>query len=237
MALISILTLAASCIGTATGFGMSTIMMPVLALYMPMSVALLFAGILHFCGDIWKVLFFRGRIDWKLILGFGIAGIIASYAGASLSIHLQTLPLKKILGAFLIMYVIFLFFNRDWAMPNTSGTALLGGSLSGLFAGFFGVGGAVRSAFLTAFNLPKEMYIFTSGIIALLIDITRISRYISGGTRLESYLLYTLLISIPFSLLGAFIAKKFISRLPQKYFRNLVGVFLAIIGILLIFSF
>jgi uncharacterized membrane protein YfcA len=85
--------------------------------------------------------------------------------------------------AFLLFYVAYVLFKREWALPKTTSTAVCGGLLSGLFAGFFGVGGAVRGAFLTAFNLPKEIYLFTSGLIALFIDVTRISRYIWGGTR------------------------------------------------------
>ena len=228
--LLCLLTLVASGIGTATGFGTSTVMIPLMALFVPLPIALLFVGIIHLCGDVWKVLLFKRGFDWKLILGFGLAGIVASFLGASLSLHAQGLPLKRVLGAFLILYVVYLFLKREWALPKTHGTAVCGGLLSGLFAGFFGVGGAVRGAFLTAFNLPKEVYIFTSGLIALFIDVTRVSRYIWGGTRLEQDLLVALVLSIPVSFVGAYAAKRFLDRLPQKFFRIFVGAFLALVG-------
>jgi len=228
--LLCLLTLFASGIGTATGFGTSTVMIPVMTLFVPLPIALLFVGIIHLCGDIWKMLLFKRGLDWKLILGFGLSGIAASFIGASLSLHVQGFPLKRILGAFLILYVAYLLFKREWAMPKTSGTAVCGGLLSGLFAGFFGVGGAVRGAFLTAFNLPKEVYIFTSGLIALFIDITRVSRYIWGGTRLQQDLLLALIAGIPISFVGAYIAKRFLDRLPQRFFRIFVGIFLALVG-------
>lgn len=228
--LICLLTLVAAGIGTATGFGTSTVMIPVMTLFLPLPVALLFVGVIHLFGDIWKVLLFRRGLDWKLILGFGLSGIAASYVGASLSLQAQELPLKRILGAFLILYVIYLLLKREWALPQTNATAVSGGLLSGLFAGFFGVGGAVRGAFLTAFNLPKEVYICTSGLIALFIDSTRISRYIWGGTRLEQELLLALVVSIPISFLGAYLAKRFLDRLPQRFFRPFVAGFLALVG-------
>ena len=230
MMLLCLLTLVASGIGTATGFGTSTVMIPIMALFVPLPVALLFVGIIHLCGDIWKVLLFKRGFEWKLIVCFGLSGIVASFLGASLSLHVQALPLKRVLGAFLILYVVYLFLKRDWALPKTHSTAVCGGILSGLFAGFFGVGGAVRGAFLTAFNLPKEVYIFTSGLIALFIDVTRVSRYIWGGIRLEQDLLFALAISIPVSLAGAYIAKRSLDRLPQKFFRVFVGVFLGLVG-------
>jgi len=228
--LICLLTLIAAGVGTATGFGTSTIMIPVLTLFVPLPVSLLFVGIIHLCGDIWKVLLFKRGFDWKLILCFGLSGIAASFLGASLSFYAEELPLKSILGAFLILYVIFLFIKRQWTLPKTSGTAVCGGLLSGLFAGFFGVGGAIRGAFLTAYNLPKQVYIFTSGLIALFIDVTRVSRYIWGSTRLEENLLLALIACIPISFLGAYAAKKFLDRLPQRYFRVFVGIFLALVG-------
>lgn len=92
------------------------------------------------------------------------------------------------------------------------------------------MGGAVRGAFLTAFNLPKEVYIFTSGLIALFIDVTRVSRYLWGGTRLPDNLLIALLLSSPISFLGAYLAKQFLDRLPQKSFRIFVSTFLALVG-------
>jgi uncharacterized membrane protein YfcA len=39
-----------------------------------------------------------------------------------------------------------------------------------------------------------------------------------------------LILSIPVSFVGAYIAKRFLDRLPQKFFRIFVGVFLALVG-------
>ncbi|OEU84127.1 MAG: hypothetical protein BA865_07795 [Desulfobacterales bacterium S5133MH4] len=228
--LLCLLTLVASGIGTATGFGTSTVMIPIMVLFVPLPIALLFVGIIHLCGDIWKILLFRQGLDWKLIFGFGISGIVASFLGASFSLHVQALSLKRILGAFLILYVVYLFLKSEWALPKTHGTAVCGGLLSGLFAGLFGVGGSVRGAFLMAFNLPKDVYIFTSGLIALFIDVTRVSRYIWGGTRLQQDVLLALILSIPVSFVGAYFAKRFLDRVPQQFFRIFVGVFLALVG-------
>jgi len=209
-------------------------MIPILVLFVSVPVALLFVGVIHLCGDIWKVLLFRRGFDWKLILFFGVSGIAASFIGSSLSLQAQTFPLKRILGAFMISYVAFLLLRRDWAFPKTNATAVSGGVLSGFFAGFFGVGGAVRAAFLTAFHLPKEVYLFTSGLIALFIDLTRVARYVWGGTRLEGNLPIGLAFSIPISFLGAYLAKRFIDKLPQRHFRIFVGVFLALVGLMLL---
>jgi len=72
--------------------------------------------------------------------------------------------------------MLYFFLKHGWSLPNTCTKAICGGLLSGLFAGFFGAGEAIRGAFLAAFNLPEEVYIFTSGFIAFFIDVTWVSR-------------------------------------------------------------
>src|SRR3989338_6047384 len=133
----------ASAIGTTTSFGTSTFMVPVLGLFYPLSITLLFTGIIHWFGNIWKMLFFRSGKKWGLIFLFGVPGVIASYFGAKL---ISTIPedfLSRLLGAFFILYVLFLFKNKEWKLPAGKSSAILGGLLSGFSSGIFGVGGAV----------------------------------------------------------------------------------------------
>jgi hypothetical protein len=233
--ILTLLVFIGSFVGTATGFGTSTIMVPVLVLFFPIPVVLFFVGLIHLAGDMWKIVLFKKGIDWKIILGFALPGIAASYLGASLTLQAHGPFLKRLLGAFLFSYVLFLLKKKKWALPKEKSTAITGGILYGLSAGFFGVGGALRGAFLLAFNLSKEVYIFTSGVIGLFIDITRISRYFAGGIRLENSLFAGLLIGIPVSYAGAALAKKLVDHLPKKYFRMFVSVFLALVAIKLLF--
>ncbi|MCP6719405.1 MAG: sulfite exporter TauE/SafE family protein [Patescibacteria group bacterium] len=228
---IALLVLFASLIGTMTGFGTSTIMVPVLSIFFPFSQTLLFVGIIHWFGNVWKITLFKRGLNWKIILGFGIPGIVASYIGASLSLQLPEEMIKGILGGFLLAYTVFLFLQSRFRLQRGIMNMIEGGTLSGFFAGIFGVGGAVRSVFLSAFDLPKAVYISTAGAIALFIDTTRLITYVKGGTQLEPLFFWGMIVFIPISLLGAKIAQKIVNRIPQKYFRLFIGVFLAIIGI------
>jgi uncharacterized protein len=229
--LIAIITFIAAGVGTISGFGTSTIMVPILIFFFPYPVTLLFVAFIHWFGDIWKMAFFPSGINWRVILGFGLVGILSSYFGAMLTLRIPADLLLRALGAFLLVYVIFLFLRREWQLPQDVRSMVSGGALSGFFAGIFGVGGAIRGTFLTAFNLPKETYIFTSGAIALFIDSSRIITYISEGVRLESLLLYGLILFIPVSFLGAFVAKNVVDRIPQATFRLVVAGFLGLVAL------
>lgn len=235
--LIGMLTVLAAGTGTLSGFGTSTIMVPVLLLVYPLPQTLLLVGIIHLFGDVWKLVLFREGIRWNLILAFGIPGAVASYAGARVMLVLPDLMMLRVLGGFFIAYVVFLVLNPAFRLAPNSITAACGGTLSGFMAGIFGVGGAVRSAFLTVFNLPKAVYIATAGAIAMAIDCSRLATYLSGGAILPGRLLVGLLVFIPASFLGAKIAKVFVDRIPQNRYRAVVAVFLLAVGIkLLLFA-
>lgn len=232
--LILSLVIIASTIGTMTGFGTSTIMVPVLLNFYALPETLLFVGIIHWFGNVWKLILFRKGFQWKLILSFGVPGIAATYLGASLVFSISSTILSRILGTFLICYVVYLFLRSSFKIKPSLSTGACGGAISGFLAGIFGIGGAVRGLFLTTFDLPKEVYIATAGAIALFIDTTRLTTYLQKGARLEELLLWGLLLFVPASFLGARIAKQVVEKIPQAHFRKVVAVFLFLVGIKLL---
>jgi uncharacterized membrane protein YfcA len=232
--LIALLTLAASAVGTFSGFGTSTIMVPVLAAFLPLPQVLLLVGIIHWFGDIWKMLLFRSGIRWKLILLFGVTGIAATVAGGLLVFRAPENLLARALGAFLLVYVLFILAKPRFRIPQTALTATAGGLLHGFTAGIFGVGGAVRGAFLAVFDLPKAVYIFTSGAIGFIVDSGRILTYWSQGAAFERRLLLGLLLFVPVSFAGAKVAERIVERVPQERFRFAVAMFLGLVALQLL---
>jgi uncharacterized protein len=225
------LTLLASIFGTVTGFGTSTILVPLLGVQFPLAQTLLFVGVIHWFGDIWKMMLFKRGASWKLIILFGIAGIAVSFMSARLAGIFPEDTLKRMLGGFLLTYVIFVWLNPRWKLPKTDSNALIGGGLSGFFAGLFGAGGAIRTTFLSAYNLDKSIFIFTSGAIGLLIDGARIVGYVTGGIRLSEYKVTTLIIAVCISLAGAYIAKLIVNKISQEKFRMAIAIALSTVGV------
>jgi len=231
---IALLTLVASTIGTVTGFGTSTLMIPILIIFLPPVEAIFLVAIIHWFGNLWKVSLFRKGLNLKLIALFSIVGLATSYLGAEVSLGADQPTLLRVLGAFLLVYALFLIFQSTFKIPATNVAALAGGGLSGFFAGLFGIGGAVRGMFLSAFDLPKAVYIATAGAIGILVDSTRIITYVTGGATLPESLWWSLLILIPVSFMGAEIAKRIVNSIPQNKFRIVVALFLFAVGVKLL---
>jgi hypothetical protein len=232
--LITTITLIASIVGAVSGFGTSTIMIPVLLIFLPLPETLLFVGIIHAFNDIWKIILFKSGLNWRIILTFGVPGIIFSFIGASLILNIPPILLTRGIGVFLLVYAIFILVHPSFKIASNNSTAIIGGSLSGFFAGIFGTGGAIRSAFLSMFNLPKSVYIFTGGAIALIIDSTRIVTYLFGGIGITQFLLLGLILFVPVSFIGVKIGQQVVTNIPQKQFRTVIVFFLFLLSVKLI---
>ncbi len=234
--LITIVTVSASTICTIAGFGTTTISLPILLFFFPVHQTILFIAIIHWFENIWRMILFRSGFNLKLLLQFGIPAIIASIIGAHASIKMPEEILIRMLGIFLLTYAIFIILKPKTRLRVKARTSITGGIFSGFFAGIIGLGGAIRAAFLAAYNLPKISYIFSSNAISMLIDSSRLPIYMFNGTSLSKTFFWSAMLFIPFSLVGTIIAKKLAIKIPQEYFRLIVTVFLGLAGLKFLLS-
>lgn len=234
MIVFSVACFVAAGVATVAGFGASTVLVPVAAYFLDVKTAILFVAIFHLITNIFKLRLFFKTIDRKLFLYFGIPSIVFAFAGAALSNVLPALLLKNILAVFLIVFAIVSFFKPDLTVKPNNANAILGGSLSGLFAGLIGLGGALRGAFLVAFNLPKDVYIATSSAITLFVDLTRIPVYSSAQGQKEFNYALLLPAMIVVSYLGTTLGKKLLDKISQETSRKVIVIFLFLIGMTLL---
>lgn len=227
--------LLAEVVGTMAGFGSSTIFLPVTLFFYDFRTALVLVAIFHMSGNIGRIAFFRHGFDKKMLLRFGLPSVVLTLAGALLVQYISQPLLKFILGIFLIIYVILFLWKPQLKAKPGIRNSLIGGGLSGFFAGLIGTGGALRGAFLSSFNLEKSVYISTAAAISLAVDITRIPVYFSSGFLPREMLIY-----IPFLFLvaiaGSFIGKKIVNKIPQKIFRKIVLICIGMVSIKFIYD-
>lgn len=231
---LALIALVGTIVGTVTGFGTSTIMIPVLLIYFPPVEAIFLVSIIHYFGDIWKVMLFREGFNWKLIALFGVVGMIPSYIGASLALNLDKTLLLRLMGVFFIAYFAFLVFKSKFKIGVGIKTALLGGVFAGFSAGVFGLGGPIRSAVLSAYDMPKAVFIATGAVIGLMVDAPRMVAYFMADTPLPSHLRWSLVLFIVLSFIGAQIGKYIVDKIPQEKFRSVVATLLFVLGVKLV---
>ena len=216
---------------TLAGFGSSTLLIPVAIHFMDVRSAIFLVACFHLFNNLFKVRLFWEKIDFRTFLLFGIPSIIFSFGGAYLIIVMPVNSIMITVAVFLIVFSLVSFLNPKLALKKTRTNAVAGGSLSGLLAGLIGLGGAIRSTFLISFNLPKEVYVGTSAMIAVVIDLTRIPTYLLTKAVQETsyYFLFPFIIASAY--LGVKTGKVLLKRINQEAFRHIVLIALLLVGI------
>lgn len=82
-----------------------------------------------------------------------------------------------------------------------------------------GTGGAIRGLVLSAFQLEKEVYIASSAIIDLGVDVSRSVVYVMNG-YVHNDILYLVPLLILVSLIGTYLGKLILNRIPSERFQK-----------------
>lgn len=207
--------------GTVGGFGSSVFFVPMASYFLDFQTVLGVTALFHLSSNITKIAFFKKGFDKKLVLYLGIPAVLFVSIGAFLSKYVDPKFLMYALGGFLVFFSLLLMINQNLVVRASKRNAIVGGTLSGLFAGLLGTGGAIRGATMTAFNLNKEKFIATSAIIDLGIDLSRSVIYTYNG-YVHAHDLYLIPILIVVSIIGTYFGKKILDKITQAQFKKFV---------------
>lgn len=221
----------AEVIGTMAGFGAATILTPIAVLFMDVKSAIVVVACFHLFGNASRLVFFGRHVHWKTWGQFGITAIVLSFVGARVTASLPSAAIMLLFGLFLLVYVgLSLTASSRFQLSNAPLVLAGGGVVSGFIAGLLGTGGAIRSACLLAFRLPKEVYIGTSAAIALVVDATRLPVYLAGGF-LPSRIVPVLISLVVVAFAGAWVGQRLVRRIRAELFRRVVLGMLTVAGV------
>ncbi len=225
-----ILSIIAEILGTVGGFGSSVFFVPMASYFMDFQTVLGITALFHLSSNITKIGFFRKGFDKKLMLYLGIPAVLFVAIGAFLSKYANPEMLTTILGVFLVAFALLFLISKNLKVGASKKNAVIGGTLSGLFAGLLGTGGAIRGATMSAFDLNKEKFIATSAIIDLGIDLSRSIVYTYNG-YVHWHDMYLIPILIVVSIVGTYLGKKVLDRITQAQFKRFVLFLLLGVGL------
>lgn len=235
--------LLASLLTLFSGFGLGTLLLPVLALFFPVPVAIALTAVVHLLNNLFKLLLLGKFAKRQVVALFGVPALLGALVGASLLLALAQLPVLvtyRFLGvqrgilpvkvAVALLMIGFVFLEM---LPRFRNLAFqprylpLGGSLSGFFGGLSGHQGALRSAFLINCGLSKEEFLGTGVVIACLVDGARIavygSRFASAGIGENGVLLVAATLSAFF---GAWLGSRFLHKVTVQAIQLLIATLL-----------
>jgi hypothetical protein len=224
------LALLAEILGTVGGFGSSLFFVPIASYFLDFHSVLGITALFHVSSNLAKIVFFRKGFDKKLMISIGIPAVIFVVAGAFLSKYIDTKILELSLAIFLIVVSVLLLIFKKFELKPTVTNSIGGGIFSGLIAGLVGTGGSIRGMILSAYNLRIEVFIATSAIIDLGIDVSRSVVYFFNG-YVHNDDLYLIPILLVVSIIGTFLGKKILTKVSEKQFKTMVLILILVTGL------
>ncbi len=235
-----------------SGFGLGTLLMPLFALFFPVQVAVAATAVVHLANNIFKAAIIGKQASGQVVLRFGLPAAAAAFAGASLLTWLSHRPplvsyelfggtrsiepVALAIGLLMIVFAIFELAPKLDRFSLSTKWLPLGGVLSGFFGGLSGHQGALRSIFLTRAGLSKEQFVGSIALIALLVDIVRISVY--GSTVFREHFAsigtegFLLVLTASFSAwIGSFIGRRLLTKITMRTARLIIGYLLLGLGL------
>lgn len=218
-----------------TGFGLATVLTPVLLIFYDVKVAILIAAVVHLLNNLLKLSLFLRHIDSGVLKRFGFFTLAGAFIGAYLQGMMDSSWVKVLLGCMLVFLGMKEVFHFGDAIHLPKRFDVAGGFLSGLMGGFVGNQGAIRSAYLLNYSMSKEAFVATAAVIASVVDVTRIPLYVANNRHILSGSAELLVVVTVAAFAGTLAGKRIMKHFSLKVFRSLIAAFIIVIGMLLIF--
>ncbi|MDC3196988.1 TSUP family transporter, partial [Gammaproteobacteria bacterium] len=89
LAIICLAAFIASGLTLFSGFGLGTLLMPVVAVFFPLEVAVAMTAVVHLANNLFKLLLLGRGADARVLLRFGIPAVLFAWIGAALLVDLS----------------------------------------------------------------------------------------------------------------------------------------------------
>ena len=233
-AAVATIAFAAGAVAAMTGFGIGSLLTPVLALSVDTRIAVAAVSIPHVVGTAVRFRLLRGDVDRRVLLRFGLTSAAGGLAGAALGQVTSGRWLNVVFGVLLLFAATSEVAGLARRMRFQGWMAWAAGALSGLLGGLVGNQGGIRSAALVGFDLPKTKFVGTATAIALFVDGARLPVYVASQHAELLPLWRWIAVAAAGVTVGTLIGSRLLGRVPDVWFRRVLAVTLFALGVVML---
>lgn len=231
-----------------SGFGLGTLLMPVVAIFFPVEVAIAMTAIVHLANNLFKLALLGRQAERSILVSFGVPAVAAAFVGALVlgwlgsvpPIHrysawgrdFEVSPLKLVIGVLIVAFVCMELSERFARIRLDRRWLPVGGAISGFFGGLSGHQGAFRSMFLLRAGLAKEAFVATGVVLAVMVDLSRMLVYGAGSAAWGSRVRWDMVGAASLSaFLGAYIGARVLKKVTIRAVQIAVSLLLVLLAI------
>jgi uncharacterized protein len=230
-AVLLVVALIAATLAAIAGFGGAAVLLPVLVWSFGVREAIPILTVAQLIGNGSRVWFNRRQLDWRVVAWFAVGGVPMALLGGLLFAKAPLAVLTRVLGAFLILIVIWRHArpNATWRPPLPAFAGI--GAGASFLSALLGSVGPLMAPFFLAYGLVKGAYIGTEALSTVVMHIAKLIAYRRTAILPLHAVIVGLLLG-PVMVLGSFLGKTIVDRLPEKVFVAIIEVTLLAAGLL-----
>jgi uncharacterized protein len=231
LALILVGAVASGATASIAGFGIGSLLTPLIALRVGVPAAVVLVAVPHAVATTFRAWRLRHAIDWRVMRSFGIASAAGGILGALLYARLSSRALTLVLGLLLVATALMTLGDvaQRWHPRGAASLAL--GALSGGFGGVAGNQGGLRAAALLSFGLAPAAFVATSTAVGVLVDAARLPVYLlRGGTVLQAHWV-AIVVATAGVVAGTLIGERVLLGLAPARFKRIIVVLIGALGL------
>jgi len=220
----------AGAIASVAGFGIGSVLTPLLSIRVGAKLAVAAVSIPHVVGTAVRFWLLRGHVDRRIFIWFGVASAAGGLAGALLHVYASSRALAVVFGSLLVFVGLseLTGFMNNVRLGRRA--AWIAGAASGVFGGLVGNQGGIRSAALLAFDSDKETFVATATAVGLVVDAARMPVYLVTEQSALTQIWPLIAIAIVAVVSGTVMGMRVLRHVPERQFRRLVAVLLLALG-------
>lgn len=231
-----LVSLLAGAVASVCGFGIGSLITPLLCLKFDPKVAVALVSIPHLLGTAIRCWRHRAHIDHSVLRSFGVTSAAGGLIGACLHQAISSPLLLTIFGVILIFSGTLGLTGWNKKLHFEGHSAWVAGLLSGGLGGLVGNQGGIRSAALLAFKLDKNAFVATATAIGLLVDFARMPIYFLSSfsqIKIAQNLLLLACIAVSIGTVAGFVI---LEKISEHIFQRVVSGVILILGIWILFQ-
>jgi len=224
-------SVAAGGVASVAGFGIGSLLTPLLATRAGLKLAVAAVSIPHFAAAVLRLWMLRAHVDKRVLASFGLMSVAGGLTGALLHGTLGGPALTLIFGALLVFAGGSTLTGLARRLRFSGAAAWAAGLLSGLFGGLVGNQGGIRSAAMLGFDVPKEAFVATATAVGVLVDAARMPVYAATAGRPLAAWGAAIGLMTAGTVSGTVFGAGLLRRVPETAFRRIVGLLILALGV------
>jgi uncharacterized membrane protein YfcA len=220
---LAIVAFIAAMLAAVTGFGGAAVLLPMLVFVFGVRDAIPILTVAQLIGNGSRVWLNRFELNWKVVAWFAVGGILFAHAPLA--------ALTRVLGAFLILIVIWRHLPRASTFRRPLKSFAIIGAVSSFLSALLGSVGPLMAPFFLAYGIVKGAYIGTEALSTVVMHIAKLVAYRESAILPSRSVLCGLALG-PIMVAGSFVGKRIVDRLPERVFVFIIDLTLLTAGIL-----